>query len=47
MTYVTAVFDTDIKLGMVLPNKVDTRTKLGEEYLESFRADSPALAYVS
>ena len=29
-------FSVDIELSLVLPNKVDTRTKLAEEYLASF-----------
>lgn len=35
------VFDIDIQLATVLPNKVDTRTTLAEEYLEAFRAEYP------
>jgi chromosome partitioning protein len=31
-----ANFDVDVELAMVLPNKVDTRTKLAEEYLDAF-----------
>jgi chromosome partitioning protein len=34
-------FGVDVRLGLVLPNKVDTRTKLAEEYLEAFRAEYP------
>lgn len=34
-------FDIDVKLAMVLPNKVDTRTKLAEEYLQAFEAAYP------
>jgi chromosome partitioning protein len=34
-------FAVDIGIGLVLPNKVDTRTKLAEEYLESFREEYP------
>lgn len=29
-------FDVDVKLAMVLPNKVDTRTNLANEYLDGF-----------
>ena len=34
-------FDVDVTLALVLPNKVDTRTKLAEEYLEAFREEYP------
>lgn len=34
-------FDVDISLSLVLPNKVDTRTKLAEEYLDAFREEYP------
>jgi ATPases involved in chromosome partitioning len=34
-------FDIDISLSLVLPNKVDTRTKLAGEYLEAFREEYP------
>jgi chromosome partitioning protein len=34
-------FDVDVDLAMVLPNKVDTRTKLAEEYLDAFRDEYP------
>jgi chromosome partitioning protein len=34
-------FAVDIDLALVLPNKVDTRTKLAEEYLEAFEAEYP------
>jgi chromosome partitioning protein len=33
--------DVDLSLAMVLPNKVDTRTKLAEEYLEAFQEAYP------
>jgi len=36
---ITENFSVDIELSLVLPNKVDTRTKLAEEYLESFEAE--------
>lgn len=35
-------FDVEVNLALVLPNKVDTRTKLAEEYLEAFREEYPA-----
>ena len=34
-------FAVDIELSLVLPNKVDTRTNLAEEYLESFQEAYP------
>ncbi|SFT10184.1 ParA family protein [Halostagnicola kamekurae] len=34
-------FEIEIDLSLVLPNKVDTRTSLAEEYLESFEAEYP------
>lgn len=34
-------FDINIELTMLLPNKIDQRTTLGEEYLEQFGADYP------
>jgi len=34
-------FAVDIKLALVLPNKVDTRTNLAEEYLEAFESEYP------
>lgn len=34
-------FDVDVELAMVLPNKVDTRTKLAEEYLNAFEDAYP------
>ena len=34
-------FGVDIRLGLVLPNKVDTRTTLAEEYLDAFREEYP------
>ncbi|WP_115865489.1 ParA family protein [Halorussus litoreus] len=36
-----ANFDVDVELAMVLPNKVDTRTKLAEEYLDAFEEAYP------
>lgn len=42
-------FGVGIDLALVLPNKVDTRTNLAEEYLEAFREEYPdamAPAYV-
>jgi chromosome partitioning protein len=36
-----ANFDVGVELALVLPNKVDTRTKLAEEYLDSFTAEYP------
>jgi chromosome partitioning protein len=42
-------FAVDIDLSLVLPNKVDTRTNLAEEYLESFQEaypDAIAPAYI-
>jgi len=42
-------FSVDIELSLVLPNKVDTRTKLAEEYLASFEdeyGDTIAPTYV-
>ena len=36
---ITENFSVDIELSLVLPNKVDTRTKLAEEYLKSFEAE--------
>ncbi|MFW6382425.1 MAG: ParA family protein [Haloferacaceae archaeon] len=36
-----AAFDVEVVLSMVLPNKVDTRTKLAEEYLEAFQDEYP------
>src|SRR6056297_1929060 len=41
-----ANFDVDVELAMVLPNKVDTRTKLAEEYLDAFEEAYPE-AFVS
>ena len=35
-------FDVDIRLWLVLPNKVNTRTRLVEEYLDAFRSEYPA-----
>jgi chromosome partitioning protein len=34
-------FAVEIRLALVLPNKVDTRTKLAEEYLQAFREEYP------
>ena len=34
-------FSVDIRLALVLPNKVDTRTNLAEEYLEAFQEEYP------
>jgi chromosome partitioning protein len=34
-------FDIEIQLVMVLPNKIDSRTKLSEEYLEEFKTVYP------
>jgi len=34
-------FAVDIRLALVLPNKVDTRTKLADEYLDAFGAEYP------
>ncbi|WP_424004856.1 ParA family protein (plasmid) [Haloarcula salina] len=34
-------FDVAISLSLVLPNKVDTRTKLAEEYLQAFKEEYP------
>jgi chromosome partitioning protein len=36
---IAANFDVDIELSLVLPNKVDTRTNLADEYLDSFAAE--------
>lgn len=41
LTAIEENFDVDIRLTLVLPNKVDTRTKLAEEYLEAFREEYP------
>jgi chromosome partitioning protein len=38
---IAANFDMEIQLALVLPNKVDTRTNLAEEYLEAFAAEYP------
>lgn len=49
LVQMAAAFEIDIDLAMVLPNKVDTRTKLAEEYLATFRdayPDEIAPAYV-
>lgn len=34
-------FDVDVRLALVLPNKVDTRTKLAGEYLDAFAEAYP------
>jgi len=34
-------FSVDVELTLVLPNKVDTRTNLAEEYLDSFASEYP------
>ena len=34
-------FAVDIELALVLPNKVDTRTNLAEEYLDAFESEYP------
>jgi chromosome partitioning protein len=34
-------FDVEVSLSLVLPNKVDTRTTLAEEYLAAFEAEYP------
>jgi len=36
-----SAFDIDVRLVMVLPNKVDTRTTLAEQYLDAFREAYP------
>jgi hypothetical protein len=41
LTQMVEAFDVDVDLTMVLPNKVDTRTKLAGEYLEAFHAEYP------
>ena len=41
LTQMVEAFDVEVDLAMVLPNKVDTRTKLAEEYLEAFREEYP------
>jgi chromosome partitioning protein len=38
---IVETFDVNVKLAMVLPNKVDERTKLAEEYLDAFRTAYP------
>lgn len=38
---IVANFDVDVQLAMVLPNKVDSRTKLAREYLDAFREEYP------
>jgi chromosome partitioning protein len=34
-------FDVEVRLALVLPNKVDTRTNLAEEYLAAFEDEYP------
>jgi len=34
-------FEVDVRLVMVLPNKIDTRTKLAEQYLDEFEEAYP------
>lgn len=41
LTQMVDAFDVEVGLAMILPNKVDTRTKLAEEYLEAFREEYP------
>ena len=41
LSQMVEAFDVEVDLAMVLPNKVDTRTKLAEEYLEAFREEYP------
>lgn len=46
---IAEVFDVEIQLALVLPNKVDTRTRLADEYLDAFAGEYPeaiAPAYV-
>jgi len=38
---IAANFELAVDLALVLPNKVDTRTKLAEEYLEAFAVEYP------
>jgi chromosome partitioning protein len=38
---IAANFSVSIELALVLPNKVDTRTNLADEYLASFREEYP------
>ena len=38
---IAANFETSIELALVLPNKVDTRTTLAEEYLNAFEREYP------
>lgn len=38
---IVETFDVEVRLSMVLPNKVDERTKLAEEYLDAFREAYP------
>ncbi|WP_227380989.1 ParA family protein [Haladaptatus halobius] len=34
-------FDIDVELTLVLPNEVDTRTNLGQKYLDAFASEYP------
>lgn len=38
---ITDNFEVSIELALVLPNKVDTRTNLAEEYLDAFATEYP------
>ncbi|WP_135823223.1 ParA family protein [Halostella litorea] len=38
---IAANFEVEIELALVLPNKVDTRTNLAEEYLAAFQDEYP------
>jgi chromosome partitioning protein len=38
---IVEAFDVEVSLTLVLPNKVDTRTNLAEQYLDSFREAYP------
>jgi len=38
---ITENFDVEARLALVLPNKVDTRTTLAEEYLHAFHGEYP------
>lgn len=41
LTAIEENYDMAIQLSLVLPNKVDTRTTLAEEYLDAFRTEYP------
>lgn len=41
LTKISDTFGVDIRLSLVLPNKVDTRTNMSEEYLEAFKSEYP------